>query len=125
MKEEVMSTVPTIINLEDLKPEREGAGSRFEMHTSLLGVQLGLFGLGATYHEVPPGKTASPFHRHHTSDEMFLVLSGTGTATARPGFRSSQGTASAPRRRARHTRSSIPARCRSATWASRTTPMPT
>ena len=73
-----MTAPPTIINLLDVPLEREKAGSRFEASTSILGVQLGLFGLGATLHEVPPGKTASPFHRHHTSDEMFLVLSGTG-----------------------------------------------
>ncbi|MBL8690385.1 MAG: cupin domain-containing protein [Rhodospirillaceae bacterium] len=73
-----MSAPKTIINLQDVSLEREQAGSRFEMSTSILGVQLGLFGLGATLHEVPPGKTASPFHRHHTCDEMFLVLSGTG-----------------------------------------------
>ena len=73
-----MSTARTIINLLELPLEQSQAGSRFEVRTSILGVQLGLFGLGATLHEVPPGKTASPFHRHHTSDEMFLVLSGTG-----------------------------------------------
>jgi uncharacterized cupin superfamily protein len=73
-----MSTVRTFINLQDLSLAQEKAGSRFEMSTAIVGVQLGLFGLGATLHEVPPGKTASPFHRHHTSDEMFLVLSGTG-----------------------------------------------
>jgi uncharacterized cupin superfamily protein len=73
-----MTAPRTIINLDELTLAREGAGSRFEMRTSILGPQLGLFGLGATLHEVPPGKTASPFHRHHTSDEMFLVLSGTG-----------------------------------------------
>ncbi len=34
---------------------------------------------GAAICAVPPGKTATPFHRHHGSDEMFLILSGTGT----------------------------------------------
>lgn len=73
-----MTAARTILNLLDVPLEREKAGSRFEASTALIGVKLGLFGLGATLHEVPPGKTASPFHRHHTSDEMFLVLSGTG-----------------------------------------------
>jgi uncharacterized cupin superfamily protein len=73
-----MGAARTIINLNDLSLEREKAGARFEASTAILGVPLGLFGLGATLHEVPPGKTASPFHRHHTSDEMFLVLAGTG-----------------------------------------------
>ena len=73
-----MTQVRTIINLLDVPMERVQAGSRFDVSTSIIGTQLGLFGLGATLHEVPPGKTASPFHRHHTADEMFLVLSGTG-----------------------------------------------
>jgi uncharacterized cupin superfamily protein len=73
-----MSTPRTIINLEDLSLEHMQAGSRFEARTAIIGVQLGLFGVGATLHVVPPGKSASPFHRHHGADEMFLVLSGTG-----------------------------------------------
>ncbi|MBI1775652.1 MAG: cupin domain-containing protein [Proteobacteria bacterium] len=73
-----MTAAQTKINLLELPLEHSQAGSRFEVSTTIFGVQLGLFGLGATLHEVPPGKTASPFHRHHTSDEMFLVLSGTG-----------------------------------------------
>ena len=74
-----MKTAKIKINLLELSLEHKQAGSRFEASTTEFGVQLGLFGLGAALYEVPPGKTAVPFHRHHTSEEMFLVLSGTGT----------------------------------------------
>ena len=73
-----MTKPPTIINLEEVTLERQAAGSRFEARTAILGRQLGLFAVGATLHEVPPGKIACPFHRHHVTEEMFVVLSGTG-----------------------------------------------
>jgi uncharacterized cupin superfamily protein len=69
----------TKVNLLELSLVHSQAGSRFEARSIEFGVQLGLFGLGAALYEVPPGKTADAFHRHHTSDEMFVVLSGTGT----------------------------------------------
>ena len=28
---------------------------------------------------IPPGKKAFPYHFHHANEEMFLILSGTGT----------------------------------------------
>lgn len=68
-----------VLNLNDIPLRREAKGSRFEARTGTVGERLGLSLLGATLYEVPPGKTACPYHRHHTSDEMFLVLSGTGT----------------------------------------------
>ena len=39
---------------------------------------IGLTGLGGTLHVVPPGKRAFPFHAHHVTDELFVILSGTG-----------------------------------------------
>lgn len=69
----------TKLNLLELSLVYSKKGSRFEARSKEFGVQLGLFGLGAALYEVPPGKTADAFHRHHTADEMFLVLSGTGT----------------------------------------------
>jgi uncharacterized cupin superfamily protein len=54
-------------------------GTRFAVETGEIGQALGLRGLGAMLHVVPAGKTAFPFHRHHVSDEMFLILSGAGT----------------------------------------------
>jgi len=71
--------VKVILNLKDVPLDQGAEGTRFAAATGEFGPTLGLFGLGAALHVVPPGKTATPFHRHHTSDEMFLILSGTGT----------------------------------------------
>ena len=40
---------------------------------------LGLTRLGAMHVTVEPGKRAFPFHNHLGNDEMFVILSGTGT----------------------------------------------
>lgn len=68
-----------VINIEDVALEASSEGTRFGGASAEIGPELGLFGLGAAIYAVPPGKTATPFHRHHVSDEMFLILSGTGT----------------------------------------------
>lgn len=71
-------TPAPIVNIDDLPLEGMEQGTRFAVETGEIGVTLGLNGLGAMLHVVQPGKTAFPFHRHHVSDEMFLILSGTG-----------------------------------------------
>lgn len=68
-----------IVNIDRLEMSTLARGSRFSVETGEIGLPLGLRGLGAMLHVVPPGKTAFPFHRHHVSDEMFLILSGMGT----------------------------------------------
>ncbi|MCY3858117.1 MAG: cupin domain-containing protein [Gammaproteobacteria bacterium] len=40
--------------------------------------RIGLEKLGATYTEVPPGKSSCPFHVHHVDEEMFVILEGKG-----------------------------------------------
>ncbi|MFC0009584.1 cupin domain-containing protein [Devosia nitrariae] len=67
-----------IVNLGSIPLKPEQTGSRFVAQVAEIGTPLGLKWLGATYYIVPPGKTAVPFHRHHTSDEMFVILSGSG-----------------------------------------------
>lgn len=67
-----------VVNLDDLPLEADGHGDRFAVETGEIAQVLGLERLGAMLHVVPPGKTAFPFHRHHVSDEMFLILSGNG-----------------------------------------------
>lgn len=74
-----MSDTPKVlVNINDLPLDHQSKGSRFESSTGEIGLLLGLTRLGAMLHVVPAGKTAFPFHRHHGSDEMFLILSGTG-----------------------------------------------
>lgn len=43
-----------------------------------IGDPLALTKLGASYLEVPPGKSACPCHVHHAVDEMFVILAGEG-----------------------------------------------
>lgn len=71
-------TVP-ILNIADVPVEFSSEGTRFAAATGEFGIALGLFGLGAALYAVPPGRTAVPFHRHHTADELFFILAGTGT----------------------------------------------
>jgi uncharacterized cupin superfamily protein len=67
-----------VVNIDEIPLSASSRGTRFAVETGEIGRALGLRALGAMLHVVPPGKTAFPFHRHHGSDEMFLVLSGTG-----------------------------------------------
>jgi uncharacterized cupin superfamily protein len=75
----VAAAVKAVVNLDELPFDSSSYGDRFAVETGEIGQALGLSGLGAMLHVVPPGKTAFPYHRHHGSDEMFLILSGEGT----------------------------------------------
>lgn len=41
--------------------------------------QFGASKLGYNVTAIPPGKRAFPFHNHQVNDEMFFILSGSGT----------------------------------------------
>ena len=68
-----------VVNLDELPLAAEAHGTRLAAESCAFGVRLGLYGLGVTLYVVPPGKSAAPFHRHHTADEMFVILSGVAT----------------------------------------------
>jgi len=68
----------TIINIADAPVRDNGDGKTFVAKWGRLGPELGMTGLGCAVHIVPPGKKAFPFHRHHVTDEIFYVVSGTG-----------------------------------------------
>lgn len=67
-----------VVRLDDLPLAPHGRGDRFAARTAPIAAPLGATHLGARLVEVPPGKTAWPFHSHHANDEMFVILSGTG-----------------------------------------------
>jgi uncharacterized cupin superfamily protein len=67
-----------VVNLDELPLKSDTNGTRFANACAEIGTALGLRALGANYLVVPPGKTSMPFHRHHISDEMFFILSGSG-----------------------------------------------
>jgi len=59
--------------------EPEAESTRFGATIRPLSSALGLDGLGIQHVTVEPGRRAFPFHNHLGNDEMFLILSGTGT----------------------------------------------
>jgi uncharacterized cupin superfamily protein len=67
-----------IVNVDELVLRDIRKGSRYEARLSRVGALIGAEQLGAQYHVVAPGKAAFPRHAHHSNEEMFVVLSGTG-----------------------------------------------
>ena len=53
-------------------------GNAYSSSDVRIGPRIGLEKLGATYTEVPPGKSSCPFHVHHVEEEMFVILEGEG-----------------------------------------------
>ena len=65
------------------EPDQEPAG--FFRRRSYVGRDAGAERLGATLMELPPGKTASPYHFHTANEEMLVVIAG------RPSLRTPEG----------------------------------
>ena len=73
------SSPHNIVNVADLELNWLKVGNRFEVGLNDIDAAIGTDQIGATLHVVPAGKTAWPFHRHHGNDELFFIISGTGT----------------------------------------------
>ena len=68
-----------VINVNDAPlREMKGADGAFEAKFAPLGPAIGSVGLGCMITVVPPGKKAFPFHVHHVTHELFVILEGTG-----------------------------------------------
>ena len=67
-----------VARIPELKLEEVGHGEAFVSLDARFSHLIGLTQLGAAYTEVPPGKSACPFHVHHVEDEMFVILEGEG-----------------------------------------------
>jgi uncharacterized cupin superfamily protein len=88
VKEVVMAgRHPQVVNVDEV-PALEGAKvfgrSAEEMggfggRMRRLGAAAGGKGIGCSFYEIDPGKTAFPFHWHLANEEALLVVSGTGT----------------------------------------------
>ncbi len=74
---ELMDTRP-VMNIADVPLRDNGHGDRFQAQVGSFGWMIGSTGLGAMLHVVPPGKTAFPYHAHHQTHELFLILEGEG-----------------------------------------------
>jgi uncharacterized cupin superfamily protein len=76
----VDETKPRIVNLHELELQHSRShGTKYESKHAIVGGALGSRKLGYNLTELPPGKTAFPYHFHHVNEEMFLVLEGEGT----------------------------------------------
>jgi len=69
---------PNVVNLEEIGSQSQGQGG-FALSRRRLGAEAGNRALGCSHLEVPPGKTAFPFHFHSAFEEAIYVLEGNGT----------------------------------------------
>ncbi|MBI3714849.1 MAG: cupin domain-containing protein [Betaproteobacteria bacterium] len=68
-----------VINIDELTLDKFEQGEKYKSDCVRVGPLVGAKDLGFSYDEVPPGKTGCPFHTHSAEEEMFFILSGTGT----------------------------------------------
>jgi uncharacterized cupin superfamily protein len=71
--------IKPVMNIADV-PLRENAhGDTFAAKIGSFGRMIGSTGIGVMLHVVEPGKKAFPFHAHHQTQELFVILEGEGT----------------------------------------------
>jgi uncharacterized cupin superfamily protein len=68
-----------VINIDELTLEHFENGDKFACDAVRIGPLLGAKDLGFSYDTVPPGKCSCPFHSHRAEEEMFFIVSGSGT----------------------------------------------
>lgn len=76
--EQMTELARPIINIADLDPKPFRQGKAYESVDAGISEAIGLTQIGAVYTEVPPGKSACPYHVHRIEDEMFFILEGNG-----------------------------------------------
>ncbi len=67
-----------IVNIDELDLNDFGHGDAFAAKLGRIGDRIGAKAMGAMLIVVEPGKRAFPFHVHHVTEEMFVILEGTG-----------------------------------------------
>jgi len=55
------------------------AAERYAVDVAMAGALLGMERLGCNIFVVRPGKRAFPLHNHHATEELFVILEGTGS----------------------------------------------
>ena len=68
-----------VVNLDQLTLEEGSKGDKFAWKSAQISQALGAKDLGYCLDVIPPGKAACPFHSHRGQEEMFFILSGSGT----------------------------------------------
>jgi uncharacterized cupin superfamily protein len=69
---------PNVVNKDEVAPLEGRHGSRYAFSRRQLALAAGARALGASYMEVPTGKTAWPPHYHCANEEGIFILQGTG-----------------------------------------------
>lgn len=72
-------SVSPVVRPADLVFHPQTHGDAFEARLAAVASTAGARRLGARVVEVPAGKKAWPYHCHHANDEMFVILSGSGS----------------------------------------------
>ena len=67
-----------LINVEDITEFKGHEHGVFKAKYADVGGKIGAQQLGYNITIIPAGKKSWPFHNHHVSEEMFLILEGTG-----------------------------------------------
>ena len=67
-----------LINIEDIIEFKDHDHGAFKAKYADVGGKIGATKLGYNITIIPSGKKSYPFHNHHVSEEMFLILEGTG-----------------------------------------------
>jgi uncharacterized cupin superfamily protein len=67
------------VNIADIPLRDVSHGENFAARLGRIGPLVGAKKLGCQLHIVPAGKKAFPRHAHHSNEEMFYIVEGTGT----------------------------------------------
>jgi uncharacterized cupin superfamily protein len=70
---------PQVANLDEIDGRSTSTGARFGATMKHLGRATGARGIGCTWYEVAPGRSAFPRHFHCAMEESLFVLEGAGT----------------------------------------------
>ena len=71
--------IKPIINIDNLEYREFGKGEKFRARRAPVSDRIGAQKLGYAVVRLEPGKRAWPYHSHYVIEEMFYILSGTGT----------------------------------------------
>lgn len=68
-----------VINIDDLEFKPVGKGEKFQAERAQVSPLIGGRDLGYSVMHLKPGKRAWPYHAHLAIEEMFYIISGSGT----------------------------------------------
>lgn len=68
-----------VVSEADVEPGEHAHAEVFAGRSWRLGDAAGSEALGCTLYEIPPGKSAYPYHYHTANEEALYVLAGAGT----------------------------------------------